>query len=78
MNQSQAERSLSIEPRHLLHPLSQLRSYLQRIYVDWSDWRRRGREVAVLDSFSDRDLWDIGLGRSDLQAIRAGCYRRDC
>ncbi len=39
--------------------------------------RRRARELQDLAMFTDRDLWDVGLSRSDLMAIEKGIYRRD-
>lgn len=39
--------------------------------------RRRARELHDLALFTDRDLWDVGLSRSDLMAIEKGTYRRD-
>ena len=38
---------------------------------------KRAREARDLLNFSDRELWDLGLGRSDIQSIIDGTYRRD-
>jgi uncharacterized protein YjiS (DUF1127 family) len=38
--------------------------------------RRFRRDAAQLSRFSDRDLWDLGLSRSDLPSIAEGTYRR--
>ena len=43
----------------------------------WAAQRRRRRDAAVLLSFSDRELWDLGLSRSDIPRIVDGTYRRD-
>jgi len=43
----------------------------------WLASRRQAREIHDLLHFSDRELWDIGLGRSDIQSIIDGTYRRD-
>ncbi len=43
----------------------------------WLVKRRQAREIHDLLHFSDRELWDIGLGRSDIQSIIDGTYRRD-
>jgi uncharacterized protein YjiS (DUF1127 family) len=39
--------------------------------------RQRSRDIQALAAFSDRELWDLGLGRSDLQAIINGSKCRD-
>lgn len=38
---------------------------------------RRTRELDELRRFSDRELWDVGLSRSDILAIEKDLYRRD-
>jgi uncharacterized protein YjiS (DUF1127 family) len=43
----------------------------------WIARRRSRREAAALLAFSDRDLWDLGLSRSDIPGIMNGTYRRD-
>lgn len=35
----------------------------------WRAWRRRGQDARTLHDMSDRDLQDIGLGRSDLPFV---------
>jgi uncharacterized protein YjiS (DUF1127 family) len=57
--------------------LARLRAGLGRAGASWTARRQRSREIAELAAFSDRDLWDLGLGRSDLLAISNGTYRRD-
>jgi uncharacterized protein YjiS (DUF1127 family) len=39
--------------------------------------RARNLELRELYRFSDRELWDVGLSRSDILAIEKGVYRRD-
>lgn len=77
MNLAQTMRFRSGEPQPIPHPISHIGSYFRRLYAAWTTRRRRARDVAVLAGFSDRELWDIGLGRSDLMAIRTGHYRRN-
>jgi uncharacterized protein YjiS (DUF1127 family) len=50
---------------------------LQRIVAAWIKRQRQAREMQALYRFNDRELWDIGLGRSDLPAIENGTFRRD-
>ena len=56
---------------------SKLRAGLVRLGTSWMARRRRAREIQGLQGFSDRELWDLGLRRSDLRAIINGTYRRD-
>ena len=37
-------------------------------------FREYRRNLAELSQLSDRELADIGLGRSDIQAVAAGVY----
>jgi uncharacterized protein YjiS (DUF1127 family) len=57
--------------------LARLRQRLSHTGAFWAAWLRREREVQALYAFSDRELWDLGLGRADLQRIRNGTFRRD-
>jgi uncharacterized protein YjiS (DUF1127 family) len=57
--------------------LARLQARLGRLDASWRVRRQRSRKVQELAAFSDRELWDLGLGRSDLQAIANGTYRRD-
>jgi uncharacterized protein YjiS (DUF1127 family) len=57
--------------------LSWLQARLARIDATWTARRKRAREVQDLYRFTDRELWDVGLSRSDLPAIADGTYRRD-
>jgi uncharacterized protein YjiS (DUF1127 family) len=56
--------------------LARLQAGPGRLGASWRTRRRRSREVQELAAFSDRELWDLGLGRSDLHAIASGTYRR--
>jgi uncharacterized protein YjiS (DUF1127 family) len=57
--------------------LSPLRASLAWFRASWLPRRKRGREIRQLQAFSDSELKDIGLSRSDLCAIGNGTYRRD-
>ena len=35
------------------------------------------REMMELNRFSDRELWDVGLSRSDVLSIEKGVYTRN-
>ena len=50
---------------------------LDRLGSAWAARRKRARELRDLYRFSDRELWDVGLSRSDLPAIADGTYRRE-
>jgi uncharacterized protein YjiS (DUF1127 family) len=54
-----------------------IRGWLLHAHALWVARRQRAREMAEISSFSDRDLWDLGLSRSDLQGIADGTYRKD-
>jgi uncharacterized protein YjiS (DUF1127 family) len=57
--------------------LAWLRAGLGRLSAFWMARRQRSRDIQALAAFSDRELWDLGLGRSDLQAIINGSKCRD-
>jgi uncharacterized protein YjiS (DUF1127 family) len=57
--------------------LSGLQARLARIDAAWTARRKLARELRDLYRFTDRELWDVGLSRSDLPAIADGTYRRD-
>jgi uncharacterized protein YjiS (DUF1127 family) len=57
--------------------LSRARTGAGRIVAYLVSRRRRIQDAEVLHSFSDRDLWDLGLSRSDIPGIISGAYRRD-
>jgi uncharacterized protein YjiS (DUF1127 family) len=57
--------------------LSRLQKQISHIQTFWTVHRRREREAQALRALSDRDLWDLGLSRSDLPRVLDGTYRRD-
>jgi uncharacterized protein YjiS (DUF1127 family) len=57
--------------------LTRVEKQFGRIGASWTAYRRRQREAQQLSAFSDRELWDLGLGRSDLRRIADGSFRRD-
>jgi uncharacterized protein YjiS (DUF1127 family) len=57
--------------------LSWLHARLDNLGDAWAARRKRARELRDLHRFSDRELWDVGLSRSDLPAIANGTYRRE-
>jgi uncharacterized protein YjiS (DUF1127 family) len=54
--------------------LFRLQMGLHRIAALWVARLQRRREGEVLRTFSDRKLLDLGLNRSDIQAIIKGTY----
>jgi uncharacterized protein YjiS (DUF1127 family) len=56
---------------------SALRAGLHQLAVRWIEWRTRDQEMRELHRFSDRELWDVGLSRSDIMSIENGTFRRD-
>jgi uncharacterized protein YjiS (DUF1127 family) len=57
--------------------LSRLQAGISRITTAWVTRRQQGRDAALLRALSDRELWDLGLGRSDISRVANGTYRRD-
>jgi uncharacterized protein YjiS (DUF1127 family) len=57
--------------------LARVQKQFGRIGGFWTAHRQRQREAQQLSAFSDRELWDLGLGRSDLPRIANGSFRRD-
>ena len=57
--------------------LSAVFARVRDIVVRAAKHRAVSNEMQELDRFSDRELWDVGLSRSDLMAIEKGTYRRD-
>jgi len=49
----------------------------QRLGAYMAQRRTRARQLSELYRFTDRELWDVGLSRSDIPAIQHGVYRRD-
>jgi uncharacterized protein YjiS (DUF1127 family) len=58
-------------------PLAERWSELKQRFVDWRATRRRREQIwRELHSYSDRDLFDLGISRADIPAIVAGTYSR--
>lgn len=57
--------------------VSGLRDHLGRFKAFWVARRQRARDTAALEAFTDRELWDLGLSRSDLPRLTDGTFRRD-
>jgi uncharacterized protein YjiS (DUF1127 family) len=51
--------------------ISMLAAAMRRI----ARWRRERADMALLHGMTDRDLRDIGLNRTDVQAIARGVHR---
>jgi uncharacterized protein YjiS (DUF1127 family) len=63
---------------HATRPwLSLIVSRLHQLGKVLEDRRIRAREMQDLYRCSDRELWDMGLSRSDLLSIEQGTFRRD-
>lgn len=81
MNISDNVRLIAEGPMPVVRMAGAWRAWLQaglgRFGASWRARWQRAREIQELAAFSDRELWDLGLGRSDLQAIINGTYRRD-
>lgn len=58
-------------------PMLRLRTGLARIGEALVERRLRNQQLRDLTAFSDRELWDVGLSRSDFLAIEKGTFRRD-
>ena len=59
------------------HSLQNVAGLFVRFFSRLAEKRRHAREMRDLAAFSDRELWDIGLSRSDMMALDRGVYRRD-
>ncbi|HVY15331.1 MAG TPA: DUF1127 domain-containing protein [Rhodopila sp.] len=57
-------------------PVQGFSTFLSRCVSRFVERRQQARELAYLAAYSDRDLWDLGLSRSDLIAIERGTYSR--
>jgi uncharacterized protein YjiS (DUF1127 family) len=57
--------------------ISTFAARLRHIGTAWSESRKRDQEMRDLHRFSDRELWDVGLSRSDVWSIERGTYRKD-
>ena len=57
--------------------LSRLQAGLFRTTTAWVTRRQQRHDAALLRTLSDRELWDLGLGRGDIPRVVNGTYRRD-
>ena len=57
--------------------LASMLAPFQRLGAYMAQRRTRSRQISELYRFTDRELWDVGLSRSDILAIEHGVYRRD-
>jgi uncharacterized protein YjiS (DUF1127 family) len=57
--------------------LARQRARFARLGARWAARRKVARDLRQLDLCTDRELWDMGLSRSDFPAIIRGTYRRD-
>jgi uncharacterized protein YjiS (DUF1127 family) len=53
-----------------------LSSLFHRLRASWAERRAVERQMQELYRSSDRELWDMGLSRSDLPEIARGTYRQ--
>jgi uncharacterized protein YjiS (DUF1127 family) len=58
-------------------PFSWLRAWFERLAAAWAARRETARGLQQLHRCTDRELWDMGLSRSDFPAIIKGTFRRD-
>jgi len=49
---------------------------LRLLGVAWAARRQRARQVRELASFTDRELWDVGLSRADVHGLENGQLTR--
>ena len=81
MNLSEQSRAISESQQQVAREailwLSWLRARLDSLGAAWADRRKRAREIRELYRFNERELWDLGLRRSDQAAIANGTYRRE-
>jgi uncharacterized protein YjiS (DUF1127 family) len=59
------------------HPVQGLSAWIHRRLEIWQAKRRHARDMRDLAQFSDQELWDMGLSRSDMMALEKGVFRRD-
>ncbi|MBL8475619.1 MAG: DUF1127 domain-containing protein [Methyloversatilis sp.] len=53
------------------------RGWLGRLGQRLYEVRRRARAKAELRAMNDLELRDLGLGRSDVPSVLAGCFERE-
>jgi uncharacterized protein YjiS (DUF1127 family) len=66
-------------PNHIGHAAwrDHVRTGFARLATAWAERRKLARDRRTLTDFSDRQLWDIGISRSDIPAVLAGTFHRD-
>ena len=57
--------------------LSHLATYFRGRIASWVERYRRMQDARILHGFSDRELRDLSLSRSDIMGIENGSFRRD-
>jgi uncharacterized protein YjiS (DUF1127 family) len=66
---------------HLGHASGSWLGLARSVWQAFRDHRaariRYRQDVAQLEQFTDRELWDLGLSRSDIPSVARGVYRRD-
>jgi uncharacterized protein YjiS (DUF1127 family) len=81
MAQYDGSRLISSSRQGLLHDagavLSAASQSLRAVGAFFVAHRQRTRQLQELHRFSDRELWDVGLSRSDISAIESRNYRRE-
>jgi uncharacterized protein YjiS (DUF1127 family) len=55
----------------------QFRTGLARLAAVWAERRKLAHNRRILTDFSDRQLRDIGISRSDIPAVLVGTFHRD-
>ena len=77
MNASNDTYILSGDQR-VTQPLGvRLSGRLRQFRLGWSQRRASARQMQELHLSTDRELWDMGITRGDLNEIAKGTYRRD-
>jgi uncharacterized protein YjiS (DUF1127 family) len=68
---------LTADSRHTARPFGTwLSMWHQRLWAAWLQRRAHARQMQELYRSTNRELWDMGLSRSDLPEIAKGTYRR--
>ena len=77
MNLSDDAYLLAGNRQKIIPDIGTILSPIRTLAAAWVKRRTRTRELRELARFTDRDLWDVGLSRSDIWSIEQGTYRRD-
>lgn len=68
---------LIADSRQTTRPIgTSLSMWYQRLRASWARRCTLARQMQELYRSTDRELWDMGLSRSDLPEIAKGTYRR--